>query len=420
MATKPGAQATVFVLITVLIDTIGFGMIMPVLPKLVVELTGEPLNRAAIYGGWLAFNYAILQFVCAPLIGNLSDRFGRRPVLLFSVGALGVDYIVMGFAPSLAWLFVGRSIAGIAGASFTSAYAYIADVSPPEKRAQNFGLIGGAFGGGFILGPAIGGLLGELGPRAPFFAAAACSLLNFGYGFFVLPESLKAESRRPLEWKRANPLGTLLQLRKYPVVFGLLVALFLWQLGHQVMPSTWGYYTMYRFGWSEAVVGASLAFAGLVMATSQATLPRLLVPRLGEATCAQIGLTFGSLGFLGYAFATHGWMMFALLVTWFFGAVTMPAVNALMSQRIPATAQGELQGGVASLMSLSAIVAPPIMTQLFGYFSSSASPVRFPGAAFLFASALAGASLLLFRRAVRHVVAQRAVVEVEAESVVGV
>lgn len=396
-----GKHALVFVFVTVLLDTIGFGLILPVLPELIVELTGEPLNRAAIYGGWLAFVYAILQFVCAPVLGNLSDRFGRRPVLLFAVAALGIDYVIMGMAPSLSWLFVGRSIAGVAGASFTPAYAYVADVSPPEKRAQNFGLIGGAFGGGFILGPAIGGLLGELGPRAPFFAAAVLSLLNVTYGIFVLPESLAPESRRSFEWKRANPLGTLLQLRKYPVVLGLLAALFLWQLAHQVMPSTWAYYTMFKFGWSEALVGASLAFVGVIMAVSQATLPRLLVPRVGEATCASIGLAFGGIGFLGYGFATRGWMMFALMLTWFFGALVMSSTNALMSHRIPPGAQGELQGGVASLYSLSSIIGPPIMTQLFGYFTSATAPVRLPGAAFFCASLLTAASLLLFRRAVR-------------------
>jgi DHA1 family tetracycline resistance protein-like MFS transporter len=393
-------HAVLFVLVTVLVDTVGFGMILPVLPQLIVELTGESLSRAAMYGGWLAFVYAALQFVCAPVLGNMSDRFGRRPVLLFAVAALGIDYIVMGNAPSLAWLFVGRSIAGIAGASFTPAYAYIADVTPPQKRAQQFGLIGAAFGGGFILGPAIGGLLGELGPRAPFFAAAGLSLLNFAYGVFVLPESLPPERRRAFQWTRANPLGTLLQLRKYPVVLGLLVALFLWQLAHQVLPSTWSYYTMFRFGWSEAIVGASLAFVGAVMAISQATLPRLLVPRLGEATCATIGLVFGGLGFLGYGLATEGWMMFALLLTWFFGAVVMPSTNALMSHRVPVSAQGELQGGIASLYSLSAIVGPPLMTQLFGYFSSDTAPVHVPGAAFFCASALTLGSLILFRRAV--------------------
>ena len=400
MPRTAGTTALVFVLITVLIDTIGFGMIMPVLPALVVQLTGEPINRAAVYGGWLAFVYAVLQFACAPVLGNLSDRFGRRPVLLFSVASLGIDYIIIGLAPSLAWLFLGRAIAGIAGASFTPAYAYIADVSPPDRRAQNFGLIGAMFGGGFIIGPALGGLLGTYGPRAPFFAAATLSLINFVYGAFVLPESLPNESRRPFDWKRANPLGTLVQLRKHPLVLGLLTALFLWQLAHQVMPSTWAYYTMFRFGWSEAVVGASLAVVGLIMAVSQATLPRLMVPRLGEAASATIGLAIGGIGFVGYAFATRGWMMFALLVTWFFGAGVMPVTNALMSRRIPPTSQGELQGGVTSLYSLSSIIGPPVMTQIFGYFSSDAAPVHLPGAAFLCAAMLAGGSLLLFRRAI--------------------
>jgi MFS transporter, DHA1 family, tetracycline resistance protein len=401
MAGRLRSHAIFFVLVTVLLDTIGFGLVLPVLPELIVELTGEGLSRAAIYGGWLAFVYAILQFLCAPVLGNLSDRFGRRPVLLYAVASLGVDYIIMGVAPTLGWLFLGRAIAGIAGASFTPAYAYIADVTPPEKRAQQFGLIGAAFGAGFIIGPAIGGLLGELGPRAPFFAAATLSLLNFTYGIFVLPESLPVESRRPFDWKRANPLGTLLQIRKYPVVLGLLTALFLWQLAHQVMPSTWAYYTMFRFGWSEAIVGASLAFVGVIMAASQATLPRLLIPRLGEATCATIGLTSGGLGFLGYGLATRGWMMFALMFTWFLAAIVMPSTQALMSHRIPPSAQGELQGGVASLYSLSSIIGPPLMTQLFGYFSSDAAPVHVPGAAFLFATLLTAGSLILFRRAVR-------------------
>src|SRR5688572_8092173 len=231
-------HALAFIAVTLLLDTIGFGLIMPVIPRLLVELTGESLSRAAVYGGWLGFVYAALQFVCAPVLGNLSDRFGRRRVLLFAIAALGIDYIIMGLAPTLAWLFIGRAIAGAAGASFTPAYAYVADISAPEKRAQNFGIVSAAFGIGFIIGPAIGGLLGSLGPRAPFFAAAALSMINFCYGFFVLPESLPLERRRAFEWRRANPLGTLNQMRKHPVVLGLLGALFLWGLGNQVMPTT--------------------------------------------------------------------------------------------------------------------------------------------------------------------------------------
>jgi DHA1 family tetracycline resistance protein-like MFS transporter len=285
----PGKHALVFVAVTVLLDIIGFGLIIPVLPALLVGLTGEGVSQAAIYGGWLAFVYAVMQFVCAPLLGNLSDRFGRRVVLLFAVGALGIDYIVMGFAPTLGWLFFGRTIAGIAGASFTPAYACVADISPPEKRAQNFGLISASFGVGFILGPALGGLLGELGPRAPFFAAACLSLANFVYGYFMLPETLAPEKRRAFDWKRANPLGTLTQIRKHPVLPGLLSALFLWMVAHQVMPATWTFFTKLRFGWSEATIGASLALAGVVMAISQASLLRVLVPRLGERRAALDG-----------------------------------------------------------------------------------------------------------------------------------
>jgi MFS transporter, DHA1 family, tetracycline resistance protein len=396
-----GKHALVFVVITVLIDIIGFGLILPVLPRLLVELTGDTVNQAAIDGGWLAFVYAVMQFVCAPLLGNLSDRYGRRPVLLFAVGALGIDYIVMGFAPTLAWLFLGRTIAGIAGASFTPAYAYVADVSPPEKRAQSFGLISAAFGVGFILGPALGGLLGQLGTRTPFFAAAALSLMNLVYGTFVLPESLPPEARRPFEWRRANPLGTLLQMRKHPVVLGLLGALFLWMVAHQVMPSTWTFYTKFRFGWSEAMIGASLAAAGVVMAVSQATLMRVLVPRLGERRTALTGIAVASVGYLGYGIATAGWMMFAWLGTWLLGALVMPSTNALMSHRVEKSAQGELQGAVASLFGLSSIVGPPLMTQLFGRFSAPDAPVHLPGAAFFASTLLAWTSFALYYRATR-------------------
>ena len=401
MSRPAGKHALVFVVITVLIDIIGFGLILPVLPRLLVELTGDTVNQAAIDGGWLAFVYAVMQFVCAPLLGNLSDRYGRRPVLLFAVGALGVDYLVMGFAPTLAWLFLGRTIAGIAGASFTPAYAYVADVSPPDKRAQSFGLISAAFGVGFILGPALGGLLGQLGTRTPFFAAAALSLVNLVYGTFVLPESLPLEARRPFEWRRANPLGTLLQMRKHPVVLGLLGALFLWMVAHQVMPSTWTFYTKFRFGWSEAMIGASLAAAGVVMAVSQATLMRVLVPRLGERRTALTGIAVASVGYFGYGIATAGWMMFAWLGTWLLGALVMPSTNALMSHRVEKSAQGELQGAVASLFGLSSIVGPPLMTQLFGRFSAPDAPLHLPGAAFFASTLLAWTSFAFYYRATR-------------------
>jgi len=394
-------NSVVFIFITVLVDAIGFGIILPVLPELIMKLTGEGLSQASIYGGWLWFAYAVMQFFCAPVLGNLSDRFGRRPVILFSLLTFGIDYLIMGFAPTLFWLFVGRSIAGMAGASFTPAYAYLADVSPPHRRAQNFGLIGAAFGAGFILGPAIGGLLGAMGTRAPFFAAAGLALINFLFGLFVLPESLPRESRRSFDLRRANPLGTLLQIRKYPSVIGLLQVLFLWQLAHQVFPSTWAYYTMLKFNWSEEAVGISLAFVGTIMAFSTAGMTRLLVPRLGEQRAALSGLLAGSAAFFGYAFATRGWMMYAFLVAWLFAGLVQPSIQGLMSRQVPANAQGELQGGVASLYSLTAVVGPPLMTQLFGYFSSERARVHFPGAAFLCAALLAIAGLLVFVRATR-------------------
>ena len=402
--TTAGNGAVLFIFITVLVDSIGFGLILPVLPELIMQLTGEGLSRASIYGGWLWFAYAVMQFFCAPVLGNLSDRFGRRPVILFSLFALGLDYLIMGVAPTIGWLFVGRTVAGIAGASYTPAYAYLADISPPERRAQNFGLVGAGFGMGFIIGPAVGGLLGQFGPRAPFFAAAGLALLNLAFGWFVLPESLAPGSRRAFDLKRANPLGTLLQMRRYPSVVGLAGALFLWQVGHQVLPSTWAFYTMLKFHWSEAAVGASLAFVGIIMAISTGGLTRVLVPRLGERRAALAGLLSGAAAYLGYALATRSWMMYVGMLAWFLAGLVHPSMNAIMSRQIPSDAQGELQGGIASLYSISAIVGPPLMTQLFGYFSAEAAPLHLPGAAFICAALLAAGGTLLFLRAIRSAV----------------
>ncbi|HEX8784009.1 MAG TPA: TCR/Tet family MFS transporter, partial [Steroidobacteraceae bacterium] len=377
---KAGGGALLFIFILVLVDSIGFGIILPVLPRLIMQLTGVGIDRAARYGGWLSFVYALMQFFCAPVLGNLSDRFGRRPVLLYAVLSLGVDYLIMGLAPTIGWLFLGRTIAGIAGASFTPAYAYVADVTPPERRAQNFGLMSAAFGIGFILGPAIGGLLGNFGSRAPFFAAGALALANFAFGCFALPESLPLEKRRPFHWARANPLGTLKQMRRYPVVLLTLGALFLWQLSHQVLPSTWAFYTIAKFHWTSAQVGASLAFVGLLMALSQGVLARLLIPWLGgERHAAVAGMAGAILAYTGYALATHGWMMYVVGLATLLFALTYPSMNAIASQQIPADAQGELQGAVASLYSLSAIIGPPLFTQTFSRSSDPAASVYFPG-----------------------------------------
>jgi DHA1 family tetracycline resistance protein-like MFS transporter len=308
----------------------------------------------------------------------------------------------MGFAPVIGWLFIGRMVAGVAGASFTPAYAYVADISPPERRAQNFGLLGAAFGVGFILGPAIGGLLGGLGPRAPFFTAGALALANTAFGYFALPESLASGSRRPFQWTRANPLGTLAQMRKLPAVSALLGAVFVWQLAHQVFPSTWSFYGITQFHWSSREVGYSLAFVGLVMAIAQGLLTRTLIPRIGgERRAAALGMAAAFVAYLGYAFATHGWMVYVVSLSAFLFALTYPSMNALASQQTPANAQGELQGAVACLYSLSSIVGPPLMTQVFSYFTARTAPVFFPGAAFLAAAALTIVCALLFMKAAR-------------------
>jgi len=400
---KAGNGALVFLFIAVLVDSIGFGIILPVLPQLIMQLTGVSVDRAAGYGGWLSFVYALMQFFCAPVLGNLSDQFGRRPVLLFALFALGCDYFIMGFAPAIGWLFLGRAIAGVAGASFTPAYAYVADITAPERRAQTFGLLGAAFGIGFIVGPGIGGLLSHFGPRAPFFCAGAIALANATLGYCALPESLPPGARRPFHWARANPLGTLRQMRRYPQVLLLLGALFLWQLAHQVLPSTWAFYTIFRFHWSSDQVGYSLVFVGTVMAIAQGMLTRVLIPWLGgERRAALAGMAGGLLAYLGYAFASAGWMMYVVSLTTLVFALTFPSLNALNSQQIPADAQGELQGAVASIYSLAAILGPPLMTQVFAHFSAAGAVPYFPGAAFLTAALLVCACAMLFLRALRH------------------
>ncbi len=401
MIRRDSSAAISFIFITILIDAVGLGIVLPVTPDLIMELTGTSVSEASIYGGWMAFAYAVMQFIFGPVVGNLSDRFGRRPVLLLSLLTFGIDYALMAFAPTVTWLFVGRAIAGMAGAAHSAANAYIADVSPPEKRAQNFGLMGAAFGLGFIVGPALGGFMGYFGTRAPFYAAAVLALINMLYGMFVLPESLPKEARRPFHWRRANTLGTVLELRKYPAVTLLATVLFLWTLAHQVLPATWAFYAQAKFHWSTLEIGFSLAFAGVMMAVVQAGLTRVMVPRLGEHAAVLLGLVTGGIGYVLYAFVWQGWMVYPAMVVGMFGGLTFPSLNALMSQRIPPSSQGELQGAVASLFSLTAIVGPVLMTQLFGYFTSAAAPVQFPGAAFLCAAVLVLLSIALFLQADR-------------------
>ncbi|REJ80670.1 MAG: MFS transporter [Acidobacteria bacterium] len=395
-------RAIVFVLVTVLVDVIGLGIIIPVMPVLIQELTGEGLDRAAIYGGWLLFLYALLQFFFAPILGGLSDRFGRRPVLLLSLFAFGIDYALMGLAPSLGWLFLGRAIAGAAGASVTTANAYIADVTPAEKRAANFGLIGAAWGVGFVIGPVLGGLLGELGPRVPFFASAALALANVAYGFFVLPETLPPEKRRRFDWRRANPVGSLVRMASHPVLGSLIGVLVLYQIAHDANPSTWSYYTMERFGWSERDVGLSLGVVGLSISVVYGALVGPIVRRLGEQRTVVFGLLLMATGFFGYSLATRSWMMIAFIFPFALGCVAMPALRGMMANRVEADEQGELQGALTSLASLTAIGAPLLMTRLFGVFAADDAPIYFPGMAFFVAGALlVGASLWFLRARAR-------------------
>lgn len=377
-----------FIFVTLLIDVTGLGIIIPVIPKLIEGLIHGNVSDASRYGGWLSFAYAIMQFIFAPVIGNLSDQYGRRPVLLLSLLGFGLDYLFQAFAPTIGWLFVGRIIAGIFGASFTTASAYIADISTPENRAQNFGMIGAAFGLGFIIGPVVGGLLGHYGPRVPFIAAAILSLVNAIYGYLVLPESLPKENRRKFDWKRANPMGSLLQLNKYPAVSGLIFSVVLVYIAAHAVQSTWTFYNIEKFQWSERMIGYSLGFVGLMVAIVQGGLIRAIIPRLGNERSVYIGLLLYGAGYLLYGFATASWMMFAFTVVYSLGGIAGPALQGIISSSVPANEQGELQGALTSLMSATSIIGPPLMTNLFSYFTSPKAPVHFSGAPFLMGAVL--------------------------------
>lgn len=382
MATKNNA-AIGFIFVTLLIDVIGFGIIIPVMPKLIGELAHVTVSEASKIGGWLLSVFAIAQFCFSPLIGNLSDHFGRRPVLLAALFGFAVDYLFLAFAPSIGWLFVGRIVAGITGASFTTASAYIADISTPEDRAKNFGMIGAAFGLGFIIGPALGGLLGSFGTRVPFMVSAGLCLLNFLYGLFILPESLPADKRRKFEWVRAIPGVSLYNLKKYPAITGLIVSLFLLYLGSHAVQSNWSFFTIERFKWSSGMIGISLAVVGLLVGGVQAGLTRVVNPRLGNEKSIYIGLVFYALGMVLFAFASQSWMMFVFLIPYCLGGICGPALQSVMAGYVPANEQGELQGSLTGVMSVTTIFGPLLMTNVFAYFTGSNAPFYFPGSAFL-------------------------------------
>ncbi|MBL0359117.1 MAG: TCR/Tet family MFS transporter [Chitinophagaceae bacterium] len=387
-----------FIFITLLIDIIGFGVIIPVMPKLIAELKGVDISGASKYGSWLMFVYAFMQFLCAPLFGSMSDKYGRRPVLLFSLFGFGIDYLFLALAPTYGWLFVGRVISGITGASITTGFAYIADISTPENRAKNFGMVGAAFGLGFIIGPLLGGLLGHFGPRVPFYAAAVLALLNWLYGYFVLPESLSKENRREFNWKRANPLTSLLRLKRFPALGGLVISMTLVYLASHAVQSNWSYFTMFRFNWDEKMVGISLAVVGVLVAIVQGGLTRYVNPKLGNEKSIYTGLLLYTIGMFLFGIANQGWMMFVFLVPYCFGGIAQPALQSVMSGQVPANEQGELQGALTSMQSACAIIGPLLMNNLFYYFSHSNAPVYLPGAPFLVGAALLLAAFIIAYR----------------------
>ena len=397
-----GRNAITFVLLTVCIDAMGFGIIIPVMPDLVREVTNTGFSGAALWGGYLSFSYAVMQFLFGPTIGNLSDRFGRRPILLISLFVLAVDFLIMAVAPSLLVLFIGRIMAGVAAATHSTAHAFVADISAREERARNFGLIGAAFGVGFILGPIIGGFAGEWGTRAPFYTAAALAFLNFCYGAFVLPETLPHDRRRAFNWRRANPAGGARQIAKFPMVAWFLVCAFLFEIANFVYPAVWAYYTKEAHGWSSAEVGISLAVVGVGFVIVQGWLIRIVLSRFGEIRTVIGGLLVSITGLIGLSLATTSWMVDAWLPVIALGGVISPALTALMSNRTADDAQGELQGVKSSVLGITMIISPLMMTQLFSFFSGPDAPVYFPGAPFLAAAILMGLALIPFAIGLRR------------------
>ena len=401
MKAKNKNAAIGFIFITLLIDITGWGIIIPVVPKLIEELINADISEAAKYGGWLSFAYAFTQFVFSPIVGNLSDKYGRRPIILISLFGFAVDYIFLALAPNIWFLFIGRIIAGVTGASITTASAYIADVSNDDDRAKNFGLIGAAFGIGFIIGPVLGGVLGHYGSRVPFYAAAVLCFINFLYGYFVLPESLKKENRRAFEWKKANPIGSFKFLKKYPEILGLVVSLILVYIAGHAVQSNWSYFTMYEFGWTERMVGISLGVMGAVTGIVQGGIIRWSAPRLGDHRSVNLGLCFYALGMLLFAFANQSWMMYAFLVPYCLGGIAGPSLQSIITKNIPSQEQGALQGALTSLMSGTAIIGPPLMTNLFYYFTHDDAPFLFPGAPFFLSFILFILSIILINRTFR-------------------
>ena len=392
----PRRLPVLFILITVTIDAMGIGLILPVMPDLIREVRGASLADAALWGGMLSAVYAVMQFGFSPLIGNLSDRFGRRPILLISMGVLALDYVVMAVACTIWLLFAGRIVAGIAAATHSTALAYMADITDSSKRAQNFGLISAGFGMGFIFGPVIGGLLGGLDPRAPFVAAACLAAANFAFGWFVLPESLPPERRRAFDWSRANPAGALKSMRKLPGVGALLAVMLAYQIANFTYPAVWAYYIQGAFGWDARMVGLSLAAYGVAIAVVQGGLIRAILPRLGEGRAVFWGLILNTGCLLAYGVATQGWMIWILIPISAVGAIVAPAMQGVMSRTAGERQHGELQGVLSSISALSMILSPLMMTQAFFWFTREEATLRLHGAPFLLGAVLMAGALAIY------------------------
>ncbi len=384
----PKNASVAFIFVVLLLDTLGIGLIIPVLPRLIDDIIEGDLTVASRYFGALVALYSAVQFVCAPILGALSDRFGRRAVILSSLLGAALNYVLLALAPNLAWLVVGRVIAGATGASFSAATAYIADVTPAEKRAAAFGLVGAAFGLGFIIGPALGGLLGGVSLRAPFVVAAGLNGLNVVYGLFVLPESLAPENRRAFSFRRANPLASLKNLTRSPTLLGLSGTIICAYTAQMILQSVWALHTQARFGWSPFNIGISLAVVGLASGLVQAGLVRVAIPKLGEPRAVLVGLVFSVTGYIAMGAATEGWMMYVLIFPFAIGGISGPAVQAILTREVGASEQGELQGTLVSLQSLTAIFGPILATSLFARFAPETAVPRIPGAAFYAAAML--------------------------------
>ncbi len=422
MTKAPNKYALLFIFITVTLNMIGFGVIMPVMPQLIMSVTGDSLASAAQWGGYLALVYALMQFVMMPIVGGLSDRFGRRPVLLLSLAAYSLDFLIMAIAPTIGVIFIARALSGAFAATYSTANAYIADISAPEKLAANFGLLGAAFGLGFVIGPGIGGVLGDhFGPRAPFYFVAALGAANFLFGVFVLPETLAKENRRPFDWKRANALGNFRQFAKYPIMLPVALVFFLSQLAHWTYPAVWSYYAEEKFAWTPGLIGASLMFVGLTAAIVQGGLTRVVIPKIGERAAAVFAMCVTSIAYIAFALATQGWMIYAIIAFSALGGLAAPALQGIMARTMPADAQGELQGAIGAIASVSMILGPPLLTQIFAAFSAPGTPLKigsvtvlsngapfyFPGAPFVFAALLEVCAVVLLFFAFRRIVRPR-------------